>query len=149
MCMSSSSVYNLILKTASLSQILLSRFIINLRRVNSPEAITATTRHPSQLSTPNFRMPTMDDVVDNLGEPLDFVEYRLDDEDDGQNVGVDARKTLEQQDAVGTSKATAVSDSEAAGPSGSGSVDAEALETQGIDLDEVCFIFPRSQRSTF
>lgn len=27
-------------------------------------------------------MPTLDDVVGNIGEPLDFVEYRIDDTND-------------------------------------------------------------------
>ena len=31
---------------------------------------------------PNFRVPTSDEVIGNLGEPLDYVDYCVDDEDD-------------------------------------------------------------------
>ena len=47
---------------------MLSRFIINLGQVNSP----ITNEDTSRFSLPNFRVPTMDEVIGNLGEPLDF-----------------------------------------------------------------------------
>lgn len=70
---------------SSLPNILLSRFIINLRHAGSPAANSTANQHASRFSIPNLRMPTMDEVVGNLGEPLDFVEYRVeDDSDDAQ-----------------------------------------------------------------
>ena len=52
----------------------------------------------------------MDEVIGDLGEPLEFVDYRTDDEDTHDDVGVDA--DLEQQ--VTTHDA----DLEVGGPSG-------------------------------
>ena len=70
-----------------LGQVLLSRFIINLRQVDTPTTNASTNQHRSRISSPNFRVPTIDEVVGNLGEPLDFVEYYVDDgEDDGADV---------------------------------------------------------------
>lgn len=60
--------------------IMLSRFLINLRRVDSPQTTSFANESPSGFSVPNFRIPTMDDVVGNLGEPLDF-EYTMGDDD--------------------------------------------------------------------
>lgn len=78
----------------------------------------------------------MDDVVGNLGEPLDFNEHRMDDEDDGTNVDMDPQDI----DAVGTSKAASFGDIEVAGSSGSGSnsIDADVLAINSLELEEVC-----------
>ena len=70
---------------SSLPRILLSRFLMNLRQVATP----SDSRHSSHFSTLNFHMPTMDEVIDNLGEPMDFVEYRVDCDDEGWEVGCD------------------------------------------------------------
>lgn len=86
---------------------------------------------------PNFRMPTLDDIVGNLGEPLDFdVEHRLDGEDEAQDGGADADAL---QDVAGASRGAGIADIEAAGPSdsGSGSAEADVLGVDGI-LEEVC-----------
>ena len=66
-----------------LIQILLSRFIINLRQVSPSTAASTAGQFTSRYSTIAFRGSnvTMDDVVGNLGEPLDFVEYCVDDDD--------------------------------------------------------------------
>ena len=67
--------------------ILISRFIINLRQLDKYESEGATgiTEMPagrfSQFSVPNFRVPTMDDVVGNMGEPL---EHGWEARDDGE-----------------------------------------------------------------
>ena len=74
-----------------LIQILLSRFIINLRQAGPSS--TASDPFTSRHSTIAFRMRnlTMNDVVGNLGEPLEFVEYRVDDDDDDDSDGGQAR----------------------------------------------------------
>ena len=77
----------------SLPQVLLSRFIINLRRSSTPGLNLSDNSHLSRISIPNLRILTIDDIVDNLGEPLDFVEYRIGDED---VEGLDAANTDEQ-----------------------------------------------------
>ncbi|KAF7794602.1 hypothetical protein EIP86_005738 [Pleurotus ostreatoroseus] len=66
-----------------LIQILLSRFIINLRQVNPSTAASTAGQFTSRYSTIAFRGSnvTIDDFVGNLGEPLDFVEYCVDDDD--------------------------------------------------------------------
>lgn len=77
---STSSLERRLLIPPSIIYILLSRFIINLRQVDSPDIGPSANPQLSYFSTPNFRMPTMDEVVGNLGEPLDFSEYHLNDE---------------------------------------------------------------------
>lgn len=83
---------------------------------------------------PNFRMPTMDDVVGNLGEPLDFNEPRLGDEDDDTNEDTDQQNV----NVVGSSMLTCVADREAVCSSGSGSADADILDINSMELEEVC-----------
>ncbi len=138
-----------ILISSSVPLVLLSRFIINLRQIDSPGTDTSANQHQSRFSVLNLRMPTMDDVVGNLGEPLDFdVEHRLDDEDDVQDGGADADLNAELRDASApkTSRSIGVMDFEAE-PSGSGSADADA-DVLGIDgiLEEVCLINARAWR---
>lgn len=96
-------------------------------------------------------MPTMDDVIGNLGEPLDL-EYRLDDDGDVQDGRASANGNMELEDAAGTmSWATGAADVEAAGPSGSGSgsADADVLDIDGIGLEEVRFFVANARPSTF
>lgn len=134
MCMFPLYLQAVILISSSLPQLLLSRFIINLRQIDSPGSDTSAHQHSSRFSVANFRMPNMDDVVGNLGEPLDFdVEHRLDDEDDVQDGGADADLNAELQDdsAARTSGEIGVAYNEAE-PSGSGSADADA-DVLGID----------------
>lgn len=61
--------------------IMLSRFLIHLREINRQENTSSSVGNLSRFSVPNFRVPTMDDVVGNLGDSLDFVEYDIDNED--------------------------------------------------------------------
>lgn len=63
-------------------------------------------------------MPTMDEVVGNLGEPLEFSEYRLDDEDGAQDDGATANDDTEEQ---GTEIPTSGTADLEAGPSSNGS----------------------------
>lgn len=152
MCMLPSYLHVVILISSSLTPILLSRFIINLRQVDSPNTDTSANQHQSRFSMPNFRMPTMNDIVGNLGEPLDFdVEHRLDDEDDAPEGSANLNADTELQDAnvAGPSRVTGPADIEAAGPSGSGGFDVIVLDINDIELEEVCFVGPGYQRSTF
>ena len=71
-------------------------------------------------------MPTIDEVMDNLGEPLEFVEYRVDeDENIQQGELADARTSIaagvdaEQGNITGPS-GTSRADVEGAGSSSSG-----------------------------
>ena len=63
----SSSMQILTLTAPSLPPVLLSRFIINLRQVDSPSTNPSVNQRSSRFSIPNFHMPNMDDVVGNLG----------------------------------------------------------------------------------
>lgn len=65
-----------------LPQILLSRFLTNLREAADPYASGDTAvEHFSRFSAPGFRVPTstIDRVIGNIGEPLEF--RNQDDED--------------------------------------------------------------------
>ncbi|KAJ3549533.1 hypothetical protein NM688_g5166 [Phlebia brevispora] len=69
--------------------ILISRFIINLRRVQGidvPDQDNSRAHRLSQFSAPNFRMPTLQSVMDNMGEPLhhDVLAESAGWEDDGE-----------------------------------------------------------------
>ncbi|KAJ3536622.1 hypothetical protein NM688_g6812 [Phlebia brevispora] len=55
-----------------LPNIILSRFLINLRQVNSADTESNDAARFSQFSIPNFRVPTLPDIIGNLGEPLEF-----------------------------------------------------------------------------
>lgn len=130
----------------SLPPVLLSRFIINLRQVDSPGTNPSVNQRSSRFSIPNFHMPNMDDVVGNLGQPLDFAEYRMDDEGDAQNDGDDA--TAEPQHAAGLhtfweTDFTEVMRSPRAGRDNTANVD-----VLGTDVElEVCFISGRARRA--
>lgn len=78
----------------------------------------------------------MNEIVGNLGEPIDYAEYQFHDEDEDGTQDDDAhmiteRRGLEDGDA----------DLEMAGPSGSGSgncsVSADVLVIDRVELDEV------------
>lgn len=96
-------------------------------------------------------MPTMDDVVGNLGEPLEFVEYRVEDDEDGAQDGTaqvgETGLDAGQQDVENAFEST-LADVEFTGPSGSGSgsgvagMDFEDLET------EVCHTSIVNERRT-
>lgn len=59
------------LVTASrLEPILISRFLINLRQADTPED-SMHASHLSRFSTPNFRVPTLQSFVGNMGESLE------------------------------------------------------------------------------
>ena len=125
------------------------RFIINLRQVDAPTMNSSSDQHVSRFSTVKFRIPTSDEVIGNLGEPLEFVDYRVGDEDDGldgsaeADVSVNLDMDMERQGEgaermFGTGRGLA--DLEA-GSSGSVRESVAAYE-QVIDvqLEEVCVV---------
>lgn len=62
---------------------MLSRFLINLREVAEPTTSDDTAMQRfSRFSIPNFHVPTstIDRVVGNLGEPLEFRDHDLDED---------------------------------------------------------------------
>ena len=78
--MSCCSVFILTLR--SLPRILLSRFIINLRQIDTVSNdmfAEVTNERTPHFSDANFRMPSFGSILDNLGEPI---AHR---EEDGQN----------------------------------------------------------------
>ncbi|KAJ3524837.1 hypothetical protein NM688_g8494 [Phlebia brevispora] len=72
----------------SFPNIILSRFLINLRYINTAE--TSEIAAFSQFSPPNFRVPTLPSIIGNLGEPLAIGDERDDDADDDHEGGVNA-----------------------------------------------------------
>ncbi|KAJ3559722.1 hypothetical protein NM688_g173 [Phlebia brevispora] len=62
-----------------LPNVILSRFLINLRQVNTagPSSVT----HLSRFSVPRFHMPSVPTIIGNLGEPLAPGEEHWDNED--------------------------------------------------------------------
>ncbi|THG93193.1 hypothetical protein EW026_g7976 [Hermanssonia centrifuga] len=54
----------------TLQPILISRFLLNLRQVGSPE-IDSQEAFNSQFSVPGFRVPSLESIVGNMGEDLD------------------------------------------------------------------------------
>lgn len=121
------------LTSPSLPHILLSRFIINLRRVVSPTPgpITFTDQGSIRLSTvASFRMPTVDDIVGNIGEPLEFTEFYVEDDSEvSEHVYGNADVHLKYR-GEDTSR-TRIENSKAVGSSGGGSAG-------GAILEEVC-----------
>ena len=91
-------------------------------------------------------MPTLDEVVGNLGEPLDFVEYRVHDEDEVEDGGADTNATTnaERQDGVVSDEARGREDLEAVGSSDGGGFGGHADERvmdpqfEGIHLATEC-----------
>ncbi|KAJ3553607.1 hypothetical protein NM688_g3520 [Phlebia brevispora] len=56
-----------------LPNVILSRFLLNLRQIDAPE-VGSSPGHVSRFSVPNFRMPTVPSIIGNLGEPLAYAE---------------------------------------------------------------------------
>lgn len=55
---------------ARLQPILISRFLLNLRYVDSPQDDTGMARF-SKFTAPNLHVPTIKSIVGNMGEPLE------------------------------------------------------------------------------
>ncbi|KAJ3534609.1 hypothetical protein NM688_g7109 [Phlebia brevispora] len=89
-----------------LPSIILSRFLINLRQVNTQESGSAAPL--SRFSTLNFRMPSIPSVIGILGEPLAGNEDDINDEDyvvaeayeDAIGVAVDSGEGVETPDGM-------------------------------------------------
>ncbi|KAJ3551703.1 hypothetical protein NM688_g4556 [Phlebia brevispora] len=94
--------------TAVLPSIVLSRFLINLRQVDTAESSSAT--RVSHVSSLNFRRPSMPTIIGNLGEPL--AEDDIDSEDyviadayeRGSGAAVDSDEKLGMSDVISVSR---------------------------------------------
>ncbi|THG92802.1 hypothetical protein EW026_g8230 [Hermanssonia centrifuga] len=77
----------------TLQPVLISRFLLNLRQVGSPE-IDSQEAFNSQFSVPGFRVPTLVSFLGNMGEELDHgdpaEELEVDDETENISGGVQA-----------------------------------------------------------
>ena len=51
--------------------IIISRFLVNLRRADNPGSMTSTVGHLSRFSTPRFRVPTITSIIGDMDRPLD------------------------------------------------------------------------------
>ena len=83
---------------------MLSRFIINLRHIDRSSDDSLDNHNPSQSLTLHFYVPTLDQMMDNLGEPLDFVEYTVDDsaeEQEDELYDSQDNRTIELEDRAG------------------------------------------------
>ncbi|KAF7794603.1 hypothetical protein EIP86_005739 [Pleurotus ostreatoroseus] len=104
-------MYALMRCTICMPKVLLSRFIINLRQFDIRISNSTVTQQRSRFSTITFRVPTKDEVIGNLGEPLDFGAYQVDDGEHIEHVDLEA-----QQETTGDARRSSVAEIEA-GPS--------------------------------
>ena len=74
-------------------------------------------------------MPTLDEVMDNLGEPMDFVEYRIKDDDDDKGQGNERANARILIDSDIDGKLENI-----AGPSGTVHADVESAVLSGNSL---------------
>lgn len=77
----------------SFQAILISRFLINLRRTVE----VGSTNTTSQFTTPNFRAPTVATILGNLGEPLEPGEN----DEEAQDENADRMESLPSASADG------------------------------------------------
>ena len=78
---------------SSLPNVMLSRFIINLRQIDTVSSdmfAEVTNERTPHFSDANFRMPSFGSILDNLGEPIASRE------EDGQNVETDMASTTDE-----------------------------------------------------
>ncbi|KAJ3554995.1 hypothetical protein NM688_g2816 [Phlebia brevispora] len=66
-----------------LPNIVISRFLINLREVNSPSS--SSIPRFSNFSAPNFRVPSLPEIIGNLGETLVYGDKAVSDVERGVN----------------------------------------------------------------
>ncbi|PSS30997.1 hypothetical protein PHLCEN_2v2466 [Hermanssonia centrifuga] len=76
---------------SSLTPILFSRFLLNLRQLGEPASENEThSRFNSRFSIPGFRVPTLESVVGNMGAELDHgPTEEVDDHDEGGEADLD------------------------------------------------------------
>ncbi|KAJ3554683.1 hypothetical protein NM688_g2980 [Phlebia brevispora] len=80
--------------TAIIPNLVVSRFLINLRQVDSPTCNDVS--RFSNFSAPNFRVPSLPDIIGNLGERLaDGEEAFADDEQDADCEGCCEKRSSE------------------------------------------------------
>ena len=87
-------------------------------------------------------MPTLGEVMDNLGQPMDFVEYRIDD-DEGDQGDVDVHT---EQDNIAGSWGETHTDVEGARLFGSGASGMSSADVCASRLEvlEVCHVVPHA-----
>ncbi|KAJ3547094.1 hypothetical protein NM688_g5437 [Phlebia brevispora] len=91
--------------TQPLQPILISRFLINLRQVDNSATDVVNTRDLSRFSIPNFRTPTMQDIIGPMGEPLYHGEQEVNDWNDeflGDGIKDDVEMLSSVEDTVQT-----------------------------------------------
>ncbi|PSR74193.1 hypothetical protein PHLCEN_2v10041 [Hermanssonia centrifuga] len=69
---------------SDINPILISRFLLNLRQVGSPE-IDSQEAFNSQFSVPGFRIPSLASIIGNMGEDLDYGGLAEEVEDEAEN----------------------------------------------------------------
>ena len=71
--------------------VLMNRFIINLRSLNSPDSSQGSSarQHWSRFSTPSFRIPDSESFLGNIGEDLQHGHEPADDDYAGNNQVMD------------------------------------------------------------
>ncbi|KAJ3552938.1 hypothetical protein NM688_g3887 [Phlebia brevispora] len=106
--------------TSTLPNVVLSRFLINLRQVDSTDRSSPGTTRPSQFSALNFHAPSS--IIGNLGEPL------TDGEEDLHN---------EENDNIGSCEDCTITVAESGDDKGTS--DTPAINSGGIE--EVCLPF--------
>lgn len=110
--------------SCSLPRTLLSRFLINLREVDSSENTLSETQNSSRFSTLNFRSPAFNELMGNLGQPLELMGDHIEGGEDNNQDGETNLDTA-QRDAEDIFEST-LADLEAAGMSGNVSISARA-----------------------
>ncbi|THH00340.1 hypothetical protein EW026_g2176 [Hermanssonia centrifuga] len=76
--------YDFVTIVISTWPILISRFLLNLRQVGSPE-IDSQEAFNSQFSVPGFRIPSLASIIGNMGEDLDYGGLAEEVEDEAEN----------------------------------------------------------------
>ncbi|KAJ3554684.1 hypothetical protein NM688_g2982 [Phlebia brevispora] len=81
-----------------LPNIMISRFLINLRQVDSPVPSNASESSSSNFSTLNFHVPSQPRIIGNLGEPLVFIDADHDDKEGSGDAASWATRLNESHD---------------------------------------------------
>ena len=87
----------------SLQTIIISRFLLNLRR--AAQLRSSAPSQPSGIRSSIFRMPTIPDIVEDMGRPLDHGRYDCDVDED---VLDDSGATVAEQSLVQGSSAAGI-----------------------------------------
>ncbi|KAJ3551894.1 hypothetical protein NM688_g4444 [Phlebia brevispora] len=116
--------------TPIISMIMISRFLVDLRQADTPDNSTAAAEF-SQFSVPGFRVPTMQSIVGNIGESVEFGFQDPQEEQNDEN----------ERPYGSTDDSEMITDDESQGFSGSSSADvdvqtrAENMPSQNVTSD--------------